>query len=108
MYAGIRKTTGESDSALEAYKMIASNFEKATERKAAQKQFEKMAAGETAAGQDASKAAADFAFLYSHMSKGEKLDDEVEKFIGLLKSTGSSSKAQKAYTDAKFNETYTS
>jgi len=106
-YKSIRATGASADKSLEAYKTITSGFDKGKERTEALKQFEKLAAAETAAGQDAGNAAADFQFLTSHMSKGEKLGDEMDKFVTLLQSQKSSSAAQKAYADAKFKETYT-
>jgi hypothetical protein len=109
-YTDIHKLVDSSakpaDSALAAYKTITAGFKKGKEREDAMAQFTKLVSAETAAKQDVGNAAADLEFVNSHMSSGEKLADQVDAFVGLIASTGSSSKAQQAYVDAKFVENY--
>lgn len=107
-YTEMRKVLGDSSSsAMEAYKFITTNFKKGENRDDAISQMGKIAAAEKAIGQSAGDAAGDFAFLYSHMSPGEKLMTQTDEFITLLQSKKSSSAAQKAYLAAKFKETGT-
>jgi hypothetical protein len=98
--------TGSHSSALEAYGAIRDNFKPGAERDKAFDNFQSIANAEKAAGQKVENAASDFKWLLQHMSKGEKLESETEKFCGLLKSEGSSSKARDKYLEAKFRETW--
>ncbi|MDQ7825555.1 MAG: hypothetical protein RDV48_22335 [Candidatus Eremiobacteraeota bacterium] len=99
-------SSNPAKSSLEAYKTVTSYFKKGSDRDNAVEFLTKLTAAEKAAGQDTGNAAGDLAFVYTHVSEGEKFPNELEKFIGLLGSEGSSSKAQKKYVDAKFQELY--
>jgi hypothetical protein len=105
-YGELKTIMGTSGDALAANKMLVSSFEKGKDRDAAQGLMKKLAAAETGAGQSAGNAVADFQFVYTHVSKGEKLTDELDKFAAILATGKSSSAAQKAYLETKFQELY--
>ncbi len=105
-YGDLKKMMGTKDGALAANKMLVTNFEKGKDRNAAEGQLKKLVAAETSAGQSAGNAVEDFQFVYTHVSKGEKLTDELDKFSACLATSKSSSAAQKSYLEAKFKELY--
>lgn len=101
-YGDLKKMMGTSSAALEANTMLVTGFEKGKDRDAAEAQLKKLVAAEKTPG----NAVEDFQFVYTHISKGEKFADEIDKFAAYLSSGKDSDAAQKAYTDAKFKELY--
>jgi hypothetical protein len=103
LYTLFSSGTDAHASALKAYKMTMKNFETGAGRQAALEGLTKL---REAHGSSPNNVLPDFEFVYSHTSKGETFSQEMDKYLGYLKSAGSSSAAQSAYLQSKFKELY--
>lgn len=99
IYNLCQSSSSAHEVALSVQQWVSKTFEKGTGRETAIGAFGNL----VSAG--AKSAADDLNFVYTHTGNGESFGDEVNKYIGFLKSNSNNSNAaREAYTNSKFKE----